>query len=191
MLWSGVFERFPGLRFGVTEAGCWWMPGLLWFWDRLFLGQKGAEKLASLGITTQPSELFDRNCFIGSSNTKRREIGMRYEIGLDNMLWGNDFPHPEGTWPYTARFLRSAFWDIPVDETALMLGESAAAFYGFDVDALRPLAERIGPTREDLGQTTPDAATAREKWVGIAEAGRPWVTGIEAVPVPVRSTDAY
>ena len=99
MLWSGVFERFPGLRFGVTEAGCWWLPQLLWFWDRLFLGQKGAEKLASMGIDTLPSELIDRNCFIGASNTKRREIGMRYEIGIDNMLWGNDFPHPEGTWP--------------------------------------------------------------------------------------------
>jgi len=56
---------------------------------------------------------------------------------------------------------------------------------------LRPLADRIGPTPEDLGQTTPEAATAREKWTGIAEAGRSWVTGVEAVPVPVRSTDAY
>jgi hypothetical protein len=87
--------------------------------------------------------------------------------------------------------LRSAFWDIPVDETARMLGEAAADFYGFDVDGLRPLADRIGPTPEDLGQTTSEAATAREKWTGIAEAGRSWVTGIEAVPVPVRSTDAY
>ena len=40
LLWSGVFERFPGLRFGVTEGGCWWLPQLLWSWDRLFMGQK-------------------------------------------------------------------------------------------------------------------------------------------------------
>ena len=72
-----------------------------------------------------------------------------------------------------------------------MLGLDAGEFYGFDVDALRPLADRIGPTPDDLGQTTPEAVTAREKWTGIAEAGRSWVSGIEAVPVPVRSTDAY
>ena len=44
----------------------------------------------------------------------------------------------------TARFLRSAFWDIPVDETATMLGLAAGEFYRFDVKALRPLADRIG-----------------------------------------------
>ena len=103
LLWSGAFERFPGLRFGVTEAGAWWMPGLLWFWDRLYMGQKGSEKLGARpfgdNVVMRPSEYFDRNCFIGASNTKRREIGMRYEIGVDNLLWGSDFPHPEGTWP--------------------------------------------------------------------------------------------
>ncbi len=48
-----------------------------------------------------PSEYVDRNCFTGLANIKRRELGMRYEIGIDNMLWGTDFPHPEGTWPNT------------------------------------------------------------------------------------------
>ncbi len=90
LLWSGVFERFPGLRMGVTEAGAWWVPGLPWSWDRLYLGQKGSEKLGARpfgdNVLRPPSEYFDRNCFIGSSNTKRREIGMRYEIGIDNLL---------------------------------------------------------------------------------------------------------
>ncbi|HUY86766.1 MAG TPA: amidohydrolase family protein, partial [Acidimicrobiales bacterium] len=110
LLWSGVFERFPRLKFGVTEAGCWWMPNNLWFWDRLYMGQKGAEKLAGFpDLTMLPSEYFDRNCFIGASNTKRRELGMRYEIGVDNILWGNDFPHPEGTWPATREWLKKTF----------------------------------------------------------------------------------
>jgi hypothetical protein len=193
LLWSGVFERYPGLKFAVTEGGCWWLADFLWKWDSAYTKEHATKKMSSIGpkLSMLPSEYVDRNVKIGSSNTRRREIARRYEIGVDNIMWGNDFPHPEGTWPHTARFLRSAFWDIPVDETALMLGEAAGAFYGFDVEGLRPLADRIGPTPEDLGQTTPDAAVAREKWDGIADAGRPWVTGIEAVPVPVRSTDAY
>ena len=101
LLWSGVFERFPGLRFGVTEGGCWWLPQLLWSWDRLFMGQKGAEKLSRGRVraarsTMLPSEYVDRNCFTGLANVKRRELGMRYEIGIDNMLLGHRLPPPRG-----------------------------------------------------------------------------------------------
>jgi predicted TIM-barrel fold metal-dependent hydrolase len=183
MLWSGVFDRFPRLKFGVTEAGCWWVPNLLWFWDRLFLGQKGAEKLSSMGIQTQPSELFDRNCFIGSSNTKRREIGMRYEIGIDNMPWGNDFPHPEGTWPRSREWLAKTYHDVPISETRRMIGEAAADIYGFDLASLRPHAERINVTPESLGQTDDAANVAR--WAGHKEVGRHWLTGHDFPFAPV------
>jgi predicted TIM-barrel fold metal-dependent hydrolase len=180
MLWSGVFERFPRLQFGVTEAGCWWMPNLLWFWDRLYLGHKGAEKLGALGdFSMSPSEYFDRNIFIGSSNTKRREIGMRYEIGIDNMLWGNDFPHPEGTWPSSREWLRKTYHDVPIDETRRMIGEAAAEVFGFDLEKLRPTAERIGVTPHSLGQTEndPEGADLVERWREHREVGRHWLTG--------------
>ena len=181
LLWSGVFERFPRLRFGVTEAGCWWVPQLLWFWDRLYLGQKGAEKLGSDpwkgALTMLPSEYFDRNCFIGASNTKRRELGMRYEIGIDNILWGNDFPHPEGTWPATRAWLQRTFHDIPIAETRRMVGLAAAEVYGFDVDALRPIADKIGPTPAELGQGADAEAVAR--WEPTRTVGRHWLTDHE------------
>jgi predicted TIM-barrel fold metal-dependent hydrolase len=180
MLWSGVFERFPRLQFGVTEAGCWWLPNLLWFWDRLYLGHKGAEKLGDLGdLSMSPSEYVDRNIFIGSSNTKRREIAMRYEIGIDNMLWGNDFPHPEGTWPKSRDWLRKTYHDVPIAETRRMIGEAAAEVFRFDLDALRPTAERIGVTPQSLGQTDndPEGADLVERWREHREVGRHWLTG--------------
>ena len=43
-----------------------------------------------------------------------------------------------------------------------MLGETAARCYGFDLDALRPIAEQIGPTPEDLGQDPSLVTTAEE-----------------------------
>ena len=97
-------------------------------------------------------------------------------------MWGNDFPHPEGTWPHTREFLADAFHDIPVDETAAMLGLNAAELYGFDVDALRPLADRIGPTPEELGQVVDDPG-GLAKWDALRAAGRPWITGVEATPI--------
>jgi predicted TIM-barrel fold metal-dependent hydrolase len=191
LLWSGVFERFPGLRFGVTEGGCWWLPQLLWSWDRLFMGQKGAEKLGADAfrgsVSMLPSEYVDRNCFTGLANVKRRELGMRYEIGIDNMLWGTDFPHPEGTWPNTHEWLCKTFFDIPIEETRRMLGLSAAEIFGFDLDALAPLADKIGPTPTDLGQLGEGrtAADLVARWAPVKEVGRHWLTGHDFPLYPV------
>ena len=184
LIWSGVFERFPGLRFGVAECGAFWVSDLLWRMDLVFERDHGSRKLGdqlTANMSMRPSEYFDRNCFIGASNLLRRELARRYEIGVGNLCWGNDFPHPEGTWPHTERFLREAFCDIPRDETARILGLNAAEVYGFDAAALQPLVDRIGPTPEALGQTEDPSA----KWAPLAEAGRPWLTGIEVLPAAI------
>ncbi len=184
LLWSGVFERYPHLKFVVSECGAFWAADLLWTMDVVFDREHAAKKLGA-GLTAnlkmRPSEYFDRNCWIGASNTRRRELARRYEIGVGNIMWGNDFPHPEGTWPHTREWLRKAFWDQPVDDTEAILGENAAAVYNFDVDALAPLVERIGPTPADLGQTGADLS----KWDDLRVAGRPWITGREALELPV------
>jgi predicted TIM-barrel fold metal-dependent hydrolase len=184
LLWAGKFEQFPDLRFVVTECGAFWAPDFLWTSDIVFDREHGAKKLGT-GLTARlkrrPSAYFDRNCAIGASNTRRRELARRYEIGVGNLMWGNDFPHPEGTWPHTKEWLRTAFWDIPVHETAAILGGNAVDVYRFDADALAPVAARIGPTPEELGQT----GDGLEKWAEVKRAGRPWITGVEAVEVPL------
>ncbi len=183
MLWSGVFERFPNLKFCATEGGCWWLPQLLWFWDRLWAGQKGSEKLGAGAFAGKvemlPSEYIDRNCFTGLANVKRREMGQRYEIGIQNMLWGTDFPHPEGTWPNTHEWLKKTFFDIPIDESRVMLGLSAGDAFSFDMEALRKISEKIGPTPTDLGQLG-EGRTAQDltdRWAPVKEVGRHWLTG--------------
>ena len=147
-----------------------------------FLREHSAKKMSRLlegDLTMPPSAYFDRNCFIGATTTERRELARRYEIGVPNMLWGNDYPHPEGTWPNTRKWLRHAFWDIPIDEARQMLGLAAAEIYNFDLAALAPLVQRIGPTPEDLGQ---DDAVSIPKWEAARRVGRHWLT--EAEPLP-------
>jgi predicted TIM-barrel fold metal-dependent hydrolase len=184
LLWSGVFERFPRLRFVVTECGAFWAPDLLWTMDIAYEREHASKKLGeqlTASLSMRPSEYFDRNCWIGASNTRRRELARRHEIGVGNIMWGNDFPHPEGTWPKTRKWLREAFSDIPVDDTRRILGLNAAECYGFDLGTLGPLAERIGPSPEELGQVGQDLG----KWEALERAGRPWVSGVEAPEVPV------
>ena len=56
-----------------------------------------------------------------------------------------------------------------MEDARQLLGETAARCYGFDLDALRPIAERIGPTPADLGQdparrTDPDEVRQARWW---------------------------
>ncbi|MBV8952477.1 MAG: amidohydrolase [Actinobacteria bacterium] len=155
LLFSGAFERFPELKYVVTEAAAYWASDMMWKWDQYFGGGHTTKKLAAVmkgKISKLPSDYFGENIFIGASTMSREEIRRRHVIGCDVVMWGTDYPHPEGTWPHTIARLRSDFGDVPVEDARKMLGETAARCYGFDLDALRPIADRIGPTPQDLGQ---------------------------------------
>jgi predicted TIM-barrel fold metal-dependent hydrolase len=178
LIWSGVFERHPKLKFGVTEGGAYWANDILWHMDTRYNGAHTSKKMnreALVGqLTMKPSDYFDRNCFVGASNMEVIELERRYMIGVGNMLWGNDFPHPEGTWPHTREFLKSMYHNIPIDETRQILGLNAAEVYNFDLGVLGPLAEQIGPTPAQLGQVDDDAN--RTYWQPFKERGRFWLS---------------
>ena len=71
---------------------------------------------------------------------------MRHQVGVDRIMWGSDFPHLEGCWPFSRTHLRLAFAGVPEDEVRAMVGANAARVYGFDLDALAPLAAEFGPS---------------------------------------------
>jgi hypothetical protein len=67
-------------------------------------------------------------------------------------MWGSDYPHDEGTYPYSREGLRIAYAGLPREEVAAMVGGNAARVYGFDLDLLDPIAAKAGPTVEELAQ---------------------------------------
>jgi predicted TIM-barrel fold metal-dependent hydrolase len=172
LLFSGAFERFPDLKFVVTEAAAYWAADMMWKWDQYMGGGHTTKKMAKLlegKISKLPSEYFGTNLFIGASTMSREEIRRRHVIGCDVIMWGTDYPHPEGTWPHTIERLRTDFAGVPVEDARQLLGETAARCYSFDLDALRPIADRIGPTPDDLGQdpawrSDPDEVRAAQWW---------------------------
>ena len=144
--------------------------------DRLYLGAHGGKKLSPVRrAEAAADEYLDRQVFICATNTKRRELAQRYEIGVDNILWGSDFPHPEGTWPDTRGWLTKTFHDIPVAETRRMLGLAAAEVFGFDIARAGPARP---PDRPDPGRTRPgaDQPAVEASWARSREVGRHWLT---------------
>ena len=85
------------------------------------------------------------------SDSASREPATRYElrneIGLGIIMWGTDYPHPEGTWPQTRKMMVETLHGLPEADIEALLGGNAAEFYGIDTQSLAPLVDRIGPER--------------------------------------------
>jgi hypothetical protein len=79
-------------------------------------------------------------------------MDVRDMIAPDRFMWGSDYPHDEGSQPYTREHLRLVTQDVPDDDLRRILGLNAAALYDFEVEALAPLADAYGPTLEQLRQ---------------------------------------
>jgi len=97
-------------------------------------------------LPLQPSDYFKRQCYVGASFLRPSDSDLRYEIGVDKLMWGSDYPHMEGTWPYTEQSLRESLGHVSEDEVTMIVGATAAHVYNFDVEALTPIANQIGPT---------------------------------------------
>jgi predicted TIM-barrel fold metal-dependent hydrolase len=183
LLVSGAFERHPDLRLVLTEQGTAWIPEELmrldYFFDR-FRNAKGSQE-AEWGLpviermSLKPSEYFSRHVSVGSSFIRPDEVKLRHVVGLDKIMWGSDYPHKEGTLPFTLEALRASFAGIDHDEVQAMLGLNTAHTYGFDLDALRPLADKIGPRVSDVDEPLPPQSLPpeAEKCPALVGFGRP------------------
>ncbi len=150
---SGVFDRHPDLKYSIAENGAWWVPDLVQRMDEKWVGAHNTRKFGDVfkqGLSRRPSEYVDGNCFFAASTPGVEEIDRRHDIGVGNLLWGNDLPHPEGTYPHTRKWIAERFRDVPEDEARRILGTNAADLYRVDVDALADVVDRIGPEPADV-----------------------------------------
>jgi predicted TIM-barrel fold metal-dependent hydrolase len=152
LIWGGVMERFPDLRFVFTELHSDWTVGALARMDHSWTNGDLCRDVRDV-VKRPPSEYWARQCFLGSSLFSRAEIEARAAIGVDKLMVGVDFPHHEGCWKHgTSRYLQATFGSAGVaeHEARQMLGATAAEVFRFDVDKLTSIAERIGPESAEI-----------------------------------------
>ena len=145
MMLGGVFDRFPDLRFMLTELRADWIPSLLVHLDEVYDRSR-----ADLPAKRKPSEYWHTNCLQSISFMHKCEVPMRHEIGIENIVFARDYPHPEGTWPNTKQWLRDAFGGVPENELRMVLGENAIEMLNLDRAELEAIAQRVGFTVDDI-----------------------------------------
>src|SRR3954471_13801203 len=157
LLLSGVFERFPKLKFVITEGSAASVAAIVKQLDPIIenvrKGEIGELKYtAENALPRSATEYFQRNVWIGASFPGIADAAVRASMGTDRFMWGSDYPHDEGTGPYSREALRQAFSEVGEDELRSILAGNAAKLYDFDLDALAPLAEQYGPTVAEIAQ---------------------------------------
>jgi len=130
LLLSGVFDRFPKLQIYWAETQIGWLP---YFYEQLddtynrsrywMTHHFGIEPLKR-----RPSEYIREHCHWGFIYDP---IGLRlrYDVGVDRIMWGSDFPHAAGDWPHSRRVIEEMFSSVPEEEKCRMLVGNAVEFF--------------------------------------------------------------
>ena len=121
----GVLERFPKLKIAFVEPGITWFVYYLKQLDRM---ARAGSHYSFPELKELPSTYFKRQMyltFIGGVG-----IDLRHEVGVENVMWSTDFPHPATTWPHSREAVDNAFGEVPEAERELMLSGNAARVYG-------------------------------------------------------------
>jgi len=156
LIGGGVPERYPELHFSLIEFNAHWLASLVGAMDKCWITGIGQDADWWLGIwdderppTDQPgmAQLFKLNekwpyPLMPSEYVKRQfhvqfqddpvAIACRHITGISSIMWGNDYPHAEGTFRGSQELIAKQFAGVPADERAAILGGTLAGVLGFE-----------------------------------------------------------
>lgn len=126
---SGILERHPRLRFVLVECGIGWLAWVLQTLDQI---NEKRHMWIQPRLELKPSEYFKRQ---GAATFADDEVGLavRDVTGIDCLLWGNDYPHDEGTFPHSRKVIDRVFRTLTEAERKQILHDNPARLYGFRV----------------------------------------------------------
>ena len=126
MIFGGVFERFPTLRYGSIESGVGWMSWMAQYMDDIYDNQ---HHWLQLELKNRPSFYMDQNVY---GSFIRDPIGVKNRDlpGGRNIMWSTDYPHSETTWPHSQKNLERHFNGLSEDEMRPIVRDNAMKFYG-------------------------------------------------------------
>jgi len=130
LLLSGVFDRLPKLKFYWAETQIGWLPYYYEQLDDVYKRSKHwmVKYFGLKPLDREPSQYMREHCYWGFIYDA---IGLRlrHEIGVDKIMWGNDFPHSAGDWPNSRRIIGDLFAAVPEDEKVKILADNVADYF--------------------------------------------------------------
>jgi predicted TIM-barrel fold metal-dependent hydrolase len=153
---SGACERHPGLHFNLVEFNAGWLVSYMGFMDRSWRTGTGQDADWWLGFwddtrppsdqpnmgrlftinakwpwPLKPSEYVQRQFHVQFADDPTA-VKARHITGLSTVMWGNDYPHAEGTFRGSEQCVAENFQGVPDEDRAAILGGTLAKVVGFD-----------------------------------------------------------
>jgi predicted TIM-barrel fold metal-dependent hydrolase len=153
---GGACERFGDLHFNLVEFSAWWLVSYLGFMDRSWRTGTGQDPDWWLGFwddsrpphdqpamgrlfavngkwpwPLMPSEYVQRQIHVQFADDPVA-VKARHITGLSTIMWGNDYPHAEGTFRGSEECIAENFEGVCDDDRAAILGGTLAGIVGFD-----------------------------------------------------------
>ena len=136
IIFGAVFDRFPRLRVGSVEHEIAWIPHWLRNMDFVYERRQfltGGWRSAS---GQRPSDLFRSNMF---ATFIEDDLGveLRSHIGVENMLWGNDFPHTESSWPDSQKLVGQLLQGVSEADAQSISCSNTSRLFGIGIGSGR------------------------------------------------------
>ncbi len=123
----GVCERHPNLKIVVAEFNAGWIAHWL---DRVEQGlQRERRTMAEPYVEPQPHEVWHRQ-FFATIEDDQAALATRHLIGVDNLMWGSDYPHTDSTWPCSLEVLDEMFDGIDANDREKITRTNVERLYG-------------------------------------------------------------
>lgn len=125
IIYGGVLEAYPDLKVVVGESGIGWIPYILEHMDL-----EWEDQFQDLTLTMKPSDYWRRQCY---ATYQSDPVGTRLldVLGEDNVMWGSDFPHPDGVWPDSQEFIERELGAVDPALRRKVVCDNAARLYRF------------------------------------------------------------
>ena len=130
LIWGGAPVRFPKLKWALVESGIGWIGAALGFMDHWWQDHKGWMEPR---LPEPPSTYFHRQ-FYATFEDDRAGVLTRDLMGVENIMWGSDYPHTEGVWPFSRKQVADNFAAIPDADTRKIVHDNTATLYGFPME---------------------------------------------------------
>jgi predicted TIM-barrel fold metal-dependent hydrolase len=134
---DGIFMRHPRLKIVSVEADGGWIPHFMYRMDHAY--QRHRHWMRGQELEKQPSAYFREHIYFTFQDDYTAFL-FKDHMNIERMMWANDYPHSDSTWPWSQHVLTEQLAHMTEDEKNLVLHDNVAHLYKLDTSRLKALA---------------------------------------------------
>ncbi|MGE0487508.1 MAG: amidohydrolase family protein [Gammaproteobacteria bacterium] len=136
-VFDGIFMRHPKLRIVSAEADGGWVPHFMYRMDHAY--KRHRHWMKGRELERLPSEYFREHVYF-TFQDDFTAFHFKDHLNLERILWANDYPHSDSTWPWSQDVIAAQTAHLSEAEKNSVLHDNVAGLYGLDSAALSAAA---------------------------------------------------